>query len=234
MKREITAEEAQNMLDRDALNQVKALQKGRRLTEKEARSLRKVIRRAKSKNNLPKVARKHIRAPKLNSLEGQYLTRVRRRKVYVMRMQNMTVREMADELRAGQQTIISDLKQIDEALKRDIDSKQGTEILNEKLLELEGLKIMAIAGAKESEGNEQTGFLNTAAKINELQAKLLQDAGIIRKVAAKHELSGPDGAPLPAATPLAAEIIVTTRTEEDEKKLAGRYKVVRLASPEPA
>jgi hypothetical protein len=223
----ISAEDAEAILKRDELNKLEGLTKrGRLLTEKDRSQLRRVIRRAKrNRNVLPPVKKKQLETPPLKSLEGRYLTRVRRRQVYMLRMQNKTVREMCEALQAGPATIIEDLKQIDEALKKDIDSALGTEILNEKLLELEGLKVMAIQGAEDSEGNEQIGYLNTAAKINELQAKLLQDAGIIRKVAAKHELTGKDGAPLPAAAPLATEIVISM-SEQDED--VPKDKVIRL------
>jgi hypothetical protein len=185
------------------------------------------IRRARRKNNLPVVKPKQLRPPKLASLEGRYLTKVRRRHVYMLRMQNKTVREMCEELHAAKCTIIEDLRAIDAALAQDIDSKLCTQILNEKLLELEGLKVMAIQDAVENKGATRALFLNTATKINELQAKLLQDAGIIAKVASKHELTGKDGAPLPAASPLAAEIVISFADEGDD---IPEEKVVQLPS----
>jgi hypothetical protein len=175
------------------------------------------------------VKKEQLRAPPLNSIEGRYLTRIRRRRVYLLRIQNKTVREMADDLQAGQSTIIEDLRQIDEALKKEIDPEQGTEILNEKLLELEGLKVMAMEGATDSEGNERIGFLNTATKINELQAKLLGDAGIIKKVL---RIGDPDGKPFttPQRDPEELRPIMLNMTTDEETEDAVRQFGTRPAS----
>lgn len=184
----------------------------------------------KSPERLPKGKKQQSATPTLKAVEGGYLTRVRRRKVYVLRLKGYTIREMAAELKTGLHQIVEDLRAIDGALEKNIDTSQATRILNEILLEWEALKIMAIEGAKDSRGNERIGYLNTAAKINELQAKLLQDAGIICRVAARHELTGKDGAPLPAAAPIAAEIIVSTYLPKDRP--ASKFKLVRLQPAE--
>jgi hypothetical protein len=135
--------------------------------------------------------KQQVATPTLRSVEGRYLTRMRRRKVYVLRLKGYTIREMAAELKTGLHQIVEDLRAIDEALEKNIDISQATRILNETLLEWEALKIWAVDGARASGGNQQIGYLNTAAKINELQARLLQDAGIIRKVADRAPLGGP-------------------------------------------
>jgi hypothetical protein len=167
--------------------------------------------------------RQHLATRSLKALEGRYLTRVRRRKVYVLRLKGYTIREMAAELKTGLHQIVEDLRAIDDALEKNIDTSQATRILNETLLEWEALKIMAIEGARNSDGNQQIGYMNTAVKINELQAKLLQDAGVLRKATERHEVTGPDGAPvivqgLPA--PKVVMIVEKDATTDDKLALA--------------
>src|SRR4051812_39946285 len=93
--------------------------------------------------------KQQLATPTLKALEGHYLTRVRRRKVYVLRLKSYTIREMASELNTGLHQIVGDLKAIDDALNKRIDTSQATRILNERLLEIEALKIMAIEGVKD-------------------------------------------------------------------------------------
>jgi hypothetical protein len=144
-----------------------------------------------------------------DSIEGKYKQRVRRLKVFQMRMMNCTVREMAAELRAGTNTIIADLKDIDAALAKTIDRGQANAILNEKLSEFEALMGLALKGVKESSGSVQIGYLNTVLKIESLAIRLLQDAGVLPRA---------DGTPftLPNAAAPTTVVVNVRRDEESD------------------
>ena len=157
---------------------------------------------------------KRIKTVAPKGFEGTWNQRLRRRKVFEMRMLSKTVRQMMTQTGSSSATIIADLKAIDAALRKTIDHTQATAVLNERLSNLEALRDIALRGADTSRGNEQIGYLNTAIKLEEQITKLLQDAGVLRKAM--------DGAPLQVAP--APIIVRITRSKESDAavKLFGK------------
>lgn len=219
------------MLDRDALNRVSRLNKGGILENNEKKKLRGIIRRAKRNGSLviAEVERKkgkQLKPLKLESFEGTYNQQRRRRLVYTMRIKGFTIHEMMAELRASSKTIVDDLKQIDDLLKRSLDITKATEILTTTIMDLEALKTIAITELKNAETpNEIAALLNSAAKLQDSQTSLLQDAGMLPK--RKLELTGADDTPLipQTATPLIVHII-----RKREGKPAAKFRILDAPS----
>jgi hypothetical protein len=170
-----------------------------------AKRPRRIIAREKGKSPTDG-EQKRIKTVDPKDFEGTWNQRLRRRKVFEMRMMNKTVRQMVAETRSSSATIITDLKVIDAALRKTIDYTQADAVLNERLSNLEALRDIALRGADTSRGNEQIGYLNTAVKLEEQITKLFQDAGVLRKATSRHELTGPNGVPT-SPTPIAQPII---------------------------
>jgi hypothetical protein len=133
-------------------------------------------------------------------------------------MMGKTIAEIEEALGIGDKTVIADLKAIDAALQRTIDKNQANAILNERLSNLESLRDIALQGLENSKGNEKIGYLNTAGKLEEQITKLLQDAGVLRKATQRHELTGSDGMPLPAASAVPESIHVTIGVPGEQQK----------------
>ncbi len=168
-----------------------------------AKRLRRVIAREKGKS-LTGGKQKRIKTADPKGFEGTWNQRLRRRKVFEMRMLSKTVRQMMTQTGSSSATIIADLKAIDAALRKTIDHTQATAVLNERLSNLEALRDIALRGADTSRGKEQIGYLNTAIKLEEQITKLLQDAGVLRRAM--------DGAPLQIAP--RTVIVRVTRSKE--------------------
>lgn len=54
---------------------------------------------------------------------------------------------------------------------------------------------MAIANVSDSKGTERVAFINAAARYYDMHIKLLQDAGVLPKAAARLEHTAPEGKP---------------------------------------
>src|SRR6266566_4855341 len=124
---------------------------------------------------------KRIKTVDPKGFEGTWNQRLRRRKVFEMRMLSKTVRQMMTQTGSSSATIIADLKAIDAALRKAIDGTQAHTIFNERMSNLETLRDIALRGVDASRGNPQIGYLNTAIKLEEQITKLLQDAGVLRR-----------------------------------------------------
>jgi transposase len=194
---QITPKDAQALLDRDQLNRVSRLTKGGLLSESERKRLKRIIKRVRVPITAAKGKREQTRAIDPKSFEGTFSQKQRRTKVYTMRLLGYSVREMAAELGAGQQTVINDLRAIEKALCETLDATHASAILNETLADLEAGRAIALHGIRESEGNEKIGYLNTATKISEVRISLLQDAGVLPKATQRHAHEGSDGGPIP-------------------------------------
>jgi hypothetical protein len=193
-----------------------------KLNQAPAKRLRRVIAREKGKS-LRGGKQKRIKTVDPKDFEGTWNQRLRRRNVYQLRMLNKSVREIVAKTGCSSATIIADLKAIDAVLRKTIDRTQADAILNERLGNLEALRDIALKGVDTSHGNQQIGYLNTAVKLEEQIAKLLQDAGVLRKATARHELTAPDGQPLPAAATVPQEIHITIDPGDEHE-----YKIVPL------
>ena len=170
---------------------------------------------------------KQIKAADPKTFVGSYHQRLRRRKIYELRMRNYTVREIQEETGLSQVTILADLRSIEAALQQTIDKGQADAILNERLGNLEAMRDICLEGIDTSLGNERVGYLNTLVKLEEQITKLLQDAGVLKRAPSKHELMGSDGMPLPVATP--GDIHITIDVPENEPQ----EKIVRLQDKSP-
>lgn len=223
-----TPDQARALLKTDELNRVTRLVKrGGLLSEAHRKRLKRIIAGDRTTPKTPKAKIQEITSTDPKSFEGTFKQRLRRAKIYRMRMCGRSIDEMATEIDASNKTIVEDLKAIDAALHRTIDRTQADAILNERLSNLESMRLMCLESAEESEGNERIGYFNTATKLEDQIAKLLQDAGVIKRVH-RHELTGADGAPLPAAASIAAEIRVTVAAEGEAKQQG--EKIIRLQS----
>jgi hypothetical protein len=175
---------------------------------------------------------KTIRRPVPGREEESYLIKLRRNRVFRMRLQEYTIREICAELGASTQTICADLKAIDAALAETLDKEEASRIFNQKAAELEAMQQMAIANARGTKGMERVAFINAAARYYDMQIKLLQDAGVLPKAAARLEHSGPEGKPItipqPTTTPQPF-IINVTRTAESERAIA---EIIKQRPPE--
>ena len=166
---------------------------------------------------------KTIRRPIAGREEENYLTKLRRNRVFRMRLQEYTIREICAELGASTQTICADLKKIDEALNETLDVKQASKILNQKVAELEAIKQMLIVNSRETTGMVFVAFMNTAAKYYDMQIKLLQDAGLLPKAVVK--IGDPDGKPftMPQATPKLPPIIFKFSNDEETRRAVAEF-----------
>lgn len=152
------------------------------------------------------------RGKRLHSVtfEGTYRQRLRRGKVFELRLRNYSIREMAAKLECSVGAIVRDLEAIDLALMSKLHPGQANRILNEKLGELESIKAMAFDALGRADGNTRVGLLNTALRSIEISTRLLQDAGVLPKATLK--IGGPDGKPIPMVTNVKVEIIRATST----------------------
>ena len=169
----------------------------------------------------PQVKKRQLETVDPKGFAGSYHLRIRRRKIFHLRMLDKSIREIAAETGLSVNTVMADLRVIDEALQRTIDKGQANAILNERLSRLEMLSHMAVLGAAATEGNEQIGYLNSAAKFEEQIIKLLQDAGVLRKATGRHELTGADRTPLIVPSLPAPKVtLILQHDAESEKNLA--------------
>lgn len=216
----ITAASAKSMLDRDLLTRATRVAEGKGLLpETDRKRLRNVVRIAQRRAKAAKT-RGQLRTSHPKGWEGTFNQKQRRFAVYMGRMQGKTVREIAEDVGADKDTVVRDLRAIEDALNRTLDPKQADAVLNELLLDLESLRWLAISGAAESEGNERVGCLNTAAAVTEQKVRLLQDAGVLRKAPTSLRHAGPDGQALPTAP---RELLVTvSRSTERHQYETGK------------
>lgn len=217
-----TPDQARALLKTDELNRVTRLVKrGGLLTEPHRKRLRRIIAQEKKKPTITKVKRHEVASADPKSFEGTFRQRLRRQNVYRMRMFGKTIEQMCDELGLGNNTVINDLKAIDSALQKTIDRGQSDAMLNERLANLESLRECALKGVDESEGNERIGYLNTVTKLEDQISRLLQDAGVIKRVH-KHELTGVDGKPfiLPTAAGAAPTTVIVNVVRDEDSNAA--------------
>jgi hypothetical protein len=184
----------------------------RELNQALAKRLRRIVARKKGKSPMDR-KRKRIKTIDPKDFEGTWNQTLRRRKVFEMRMLNKTVREMGAEIGSSSATIITDLKAIDAALRKTIDRTQADAILNERLSNLEALRDIALRGVETRHGNEQIGYLNTAMKLEEQITKLLQDAGVLKRITGRLELTGQDEPPIPLHIYLKSNKTITELTD---------------------
>jgi hypothetical protein len=162
--------------------------------------------------------------PFVETAKETYLTKLRRNRVFRMRLQEYTIREICGELGASTQTICGDLKVIDAALTQTLDKKQAAKILNQKTAELEAMTQMAITGARDSNGLTRVAFVNATARYYDMQIKLLQDAGVLPKAAQKHEMSGPDEKPFTMSAPAQpAPVILNITYDKDTDRIVKQF-----------
>lgn len=234
----ISVENARALLRKDQVNRVERVaKKGGLLSRDDRKRLRIYVNKAaKEKKPAPLKEKKPQGATKEGTkFEGTFAQKQRRRKVYELRLRNYTIREMAAKLETSTRVIQDDLQTIDEALTKAIDPTNATAIINETLMDLEAVRLMAMEALPDTEGNERNGLLNTITKATEVKIALLQDAGTLPKATLNHKLMGPDGGPLPAGVTNITHIHVsTTATETQETKrlraeLPGRYEIVDVS-----
>jgi hypothetical protein len=224
----ITPEDARALLHRDQVNRLRRVaEKGGLLTEPDRRRLRAVVRRAQTR---PKAEQRE----KQTTLptEREFLQRQRRRKVYVMRLRNHTIRDMADELKVDKNTILRDLKAIDAALQTQIDPAHATMITNERLADLEAVRLIALEALPETEGNERAALLNTITKASEVMIGLLQDSGTLPKAGRRLELTGPDGKPFTMPTETKPTVVVVNVQRDADSDRAAKLFGERPANQE--
>lgn len=226
----LTLATARALLAKDTHNRItNVASKGGRLSDADVRIVRRFIRREerKQKQGVSLSKEKQIKTIHPDTFEGDYEQRLRRRKVFLLRLEGATIREMAAELRASSATIVADLRSIDEQLNKQIGPLNATALINERLLIYEATRLMAMQELKEAEsGMLKNQLLNTIASVTKLETELMQDAGIIPKTARKLQMSGPDGEPLPSAglTPPVINIVIeqTAETQSLKEKFHGR------------
>ena len=225
----MTVEEAKALLTRDQLNRVKRVStKGGTLAIADERRLRTFIKKHEAQKPLPKDKISQTLTVKEPKFDGTFEKRRRRKRVYMLRLQNYSIREMCRELDISHPTIVSDLRYIEEALQKDFDPTIANEIVNEAILDLEAVRMMAIEALKhidDDNNNGKNGYLNTIASVTELKIKILQDAGVVPRTPKRTELTGPDGGAIPIG---ATEPVINVTFEEsaETRRIEEKYNVL--------
>ena len=167
---------------------------------------------------------------------GTYRQRQRRRQVFQLRLQNFSIREMAKKLECSVNAIILDLENIEWALQQRIDPNEATQILNEALNELVGIKSIALGALEKATGNVRVGLLNVALRSIEISTSLLQDGGILPRATQRHQHEGADGGPIPVTLVQPRVRLVLLTSEESERAMKKMMETSASASmpvPDP-
>jgi hypothetical protein len=116
----------------------------------------------------------------------------RRAKVARYAQMGMTIGQIATAVRAHRNTVSNDLRAIEEMRRARIVSAEGFNELGKAVEDLETIERMAMesALAVDRKSTERNSFLRTAMTARLERTRVLQEAGVIPKVAEQLQLSG--------------------------------------------
>jgi hypothetical protein len=192
MNPKITPDIASKILDKDDVNAVERASKGTPLSKEQRARLEKVAKRTAT-IKLPK----QIETAAIGKAERGFLTAQRRNRVYSLRIQGLTLRQMAEILDCRPATVMKDCHALDAALAKTINTTNAAKHLNELLWRWEGQYARCEREIENGLSGSELAQAHSAQAVALKEiAKLKQDAGIIPKVPTQLEHSGPDSQPM--------------------------------------
>src|SRR5262245_18932039 len=114
-------------------------------------------------------------------LEKNFIRERRRAKVFEMRLAGLTIAEMVSTLGCAKNTVIADLRGLNDDLMLSLDPAKARMLLTEKLAEYRIVKRTAVRALSRASGNEGIGLLNSLMAVIEKEGRLMQDAGLLPK-----------------------------------------------------
>lgn len=127
-------------------------------------------------------------------LQGARLEQIAQRRVRVQKMSSMgmTVGQIADSLKVHRNTITTDLREIRNSQRKRVVDAEGFDELGEAITTLEEIERQAMLDvmAAKAGTSERNQLLRTAMTARLERTSLLQESGVIPKIADQLELSG--------------------------------------------